>query len=429
MCRIFLTCWLVGFIALPLSSAADQSSSSVKVHIANDDDSLQSAVDQVAQRGGGVVRIGPGRFTLRNGLRLRSGVKVIGTPEKTVLVLCPGKKSALAADVRKGDTKITLVQAAGFEVGDGVALEDRAGHGFEVTTATLSECLGPSSFRLSEPAQNDYLLERGAEVKRAFSGVGGWNIKDAAVEGLTIEGNFGQDGSEYLGGCRGGGVYLFSCENVTVRNCSVRKYNGDAISFQGKCRGITIEECLCEYNANVGMHPGSGSVSCLVRKNTLRKNGYVGLFVCVGVQQVRFEENDINGNGGCGISIGFADSDNLFRGNRIINNAETGVLFRRDSKREQDGAHRNVFEGNIIRDNLGARPEKSNSRPGSAGKACVVIEGAHHGLIFRNNDFGFTQAHPGCAILHDADAQNLQLIDNRLHNVNRLSDAAPLSTR
>ena len=375
---------------------------------------LQAAIDYVANLGGGTVEIKPGRYTLRNAVQFRNNVHVIGAKD-TVLVLGPGRKTGLAKDVAKGATDITLADPAGFELGDAIAREDKAGHGFEVTTATLIARLGPKTFRISQPAESDYLLSRGAEVKHAFSGIGGWNIKNASVKGVTIEGNHGTPGSEYLGGCRGAGVYLFGCENVRVADCTVRKYNGDAISFQGKCEKITIEHCLCEDNFNVGLHPGSGSHSCVVRKNTLRNNGYVGLFVCVGVRKVLFEDNDITSNAGCGISIGFDDTDNVFRANRVTGNAETGVLFRRDSPKAEHGAHRNVFEKNLIKDNLGPRPAKSNSRPSSAGQACVVIEGAHHDLVFRDNDLGFSKAHAGSAFLLDAAVKDLRLLDNRLH--------------
>jgi len=424
---VFLACsslvgiaWAIGDEALPIRPVLHVGIEQGDLR-GSDQRVLQAAIDYLANLGGGTVRIGPGRYALRNSLRLRSGVTLVGAGEKSVLVLQPGGKTLLAADVRKGGAEITLVDASGFELGDAVALEDKAGHGFEVTTATLSERLSPRSFRLSEPAQSDYLLSRNAEVKRVCSGVAGWNVKNAAVESLSVEGNFGSEGSEYLGGCRGGGIYLFGCENVVVKNCSVRKYNGDAISFQGKCRHVTIENCLCEHNANVGMHPGSGSRECLVRKNILRNNGYVGLFVCVAVRHTQFLDNEIHDNAGCGISIGFEDSDNLFRGNRVINNAETGVLFRRDSKKAVDGAHRNVFEANVIRDNLRPRPAKSNSRPTAAGQAAVVIEGAHHGLVFRNNHFVFTKPHAGSAFLVDPEVNDLKLGNNRLHNIERLT--------
>jgi hypothetical protein len=378
---------------------------------------IQAAIDYLANLGGGTVEIAPGRYLLADAIHLRTGVKIVGAPEKTILVVGSGRKTAVTKDITKGATEITLADATGFAVGDGVFLEDQAGHGFEVTTATLVERLGPKTFRLSQPAASDYLLSRRAEVKRGFSGIDGWKVSNAAVRGVTIEGNWGQPASEYLGGCRGGGIYLHGCDQVIIEKCVVRKVNGDAISFQGKCHDVTIAECLCEDNANAGLHPGSDSHSCVVRNNIIRKNGYVGLFVCVGVKKVVFEGNEIIANGGCGVSIGFADSDNVFRANQIVNNAETGILFRRDSPEEKYGAHRNVFEKNIIRDNLGPRPAKSNSRPASASTASVVIEGSHLDLVFRDNEFSFSKPHSGPAILHDAAVKSLTLDGNRLRNL------------
>ena len=58
-----------------------------------------------------------------------------------------------------------------------------------------------------------------------------------------------------------------------------------------------------------------------------------------------------------------------------------GILFRRDSKRVEDGAHRNVFEANVIQDNLGPRPAKSNSRPSAAGKAFAPYAAHVIGLL------------------------------------------------
>lgn len=411
---------------LPFWSSADQAKPLVRVGSdqgdlrGQDQRALQAAIDYVANLGGGTVEIMPGRYVLRNALHLRSGVNIVGTPEKTILVLGTGRKTALVHDVAKGAREITLADPTGFQIGDGIFLQDQAGHGFQVTTATLIERRG-HTFRLSQPTDNDYLLARKGEVKLGCSSIGGWKIADATVDGLTIEGNWGQAGSEYLGGCRGGGIYLFGCDRVTLRRCTVRKFNGDAISFQGKCQNITIEHCLCEDNANVGLHPGSYSHSATVRHNVLRKNGYIGLFVCVGVRKVLFENNEIVANAGCGISIGFDDSDNVFRGNRIVDNAETGVLFRRDSTQAEHGAHRNLFEKNVIRDNLGPRPARSNSRPSAAGKAAVVIEGSHHDLVFRDNEFAFSQPHPGAAILHDAAAKGLQMVNNRLRNLTQPS--------
>lgn len=420
---------LLGVLALPSWTAAENAKPLVRVGIdqgdmrGKDHRVIQAALDYVGNLGGGTVELLPGRYVLGNAIHLRTGVRLLGTPEKTVLVLGPGRKTTLAKDVAKGATEITLTDAAGFDVGAAVFLQDQAGHGFEVTTATLVQRTGPTTFRLSQATEHDYLVARQGEVKLGFSGIGAWKIADAAVDGVSVEGNWGQAGSEYLGGCRGGGIYLSSSERVLIRRCTVRKFHGDAISFQQKCRNITIEECLCEDNANVGLHPGSYSHTSIVRNNTLRKNGYVGLFVCVGVRKMLFENNDILDNAGCGISIGFDDSDNIFASNRILRNAETGVLFRRDSPEAEHGAHRNVFVKNVIRDNLGPRPTRSNSRTSSAGKAAVVIEGCHNDLVFRANEFGFKEPHAGPAILHDAAVNNLVLTNNRLENITKPATA------
>ena len=421
--RVIAILFTVALVPLPIYSGKTKAILRVGIKEGdlrgNDDRVIRTAIDKMAKLGGGTVQVLPGRYQLRNAVIMRSGVRLIGTHGKTVFVLSPGRKTTLAADVAKGDTKITLTDPTGFEVGMGIFLQDSSGHGFQVTTAMLGQKVRPNSFRLSQPAVQEYLQSRSAEVKLGFSGIHCHSIHDALIDGITIEGNHGQPGSQYLGGCRGGGIYLANCSNVVVRNCTVRRYNGDAISFQKNCRNITVEHCLTEKNANVGIHQGSYSQECVVRNNTIRNNGYVGLFVCVGVRKTLFQDNLIQGNAGCGISIGFDDSDNIFRGNRVLVNAETGVLFRRDSLDPKHGAHRNVFEKNIIRDNLGPRPERSNSRPESAGKAAVVIEGVHHGLVFRDNEFSFSKKHSGSAFLCDDTSDDIKLSNNRLMNVER----------
>ncbi len=97
---------------------------------------LQAAVDYVAGIGGGTVRIGPGRYQMRNALKLRDNIHVIGVEGKTILVACDGFASPLAADGDANERQITVEDPSGFRVGDGVSIEDRDSGGFEVTTAT-----------------------------------------------------------------------------------------------------------------------------------------------------------------------------------------------------------------------------------------------------------------------------------------------------
>src|SRR5262245_8212251 len=113
---------------------------------------LQAAVDYVAGLGGGTVHIGPGRYLMRNALKLRDNIRVVGVPGQTVLVACDGFTSALTADGDANERQITLADPAGFRVGDGVAVQQQGSGGFEVTTATLTAQVGPNSFQIGRAA-------------------------------------------------------------------------------------------------------------------------------------------------------------------------------------------------------------------------------------------------------------------------------------
>jgi hypothetical protein len=367
---------------------------------------LQAAVDYVAGLGGGTVRIGPGRYQMRNALTLRDNVKVVGVPGKTVLVACDGCSRLLAADGDCNERQITVADPSSFQVGDGVAVtDDQAGGGFAVTTATITARVGPSSFRISTPLYLDYLVSNKATAALVFPVVGGWQVKNVVLEGLTIDGN--RHHSEYLDGCRAGGIYLFDCDSVTIRKCVVQEYRGDGISFQVS-RRVTIEDCATEKNGGLGLHPGSGSQYPILRRNRSVGNDQDGLFVCWRVKNGIFEQNELRDNKRDGISIGHKDTDNLFRDNIIVGNGGAGILFRKES--EAMGAHRNVFEGNRILDN-GA------SAKGDATRASVVIRGPHNDLVFRRNTIGQSGSACGPGFLVSKTARGLKSEENTYTNV------------
>jgi hypothetical protein len=378
----------------------------------SDHRALQAAVDYVAQLGGGTVHIGPGRYLMRNALHLRSGVDVVGTPGETVLAACDGFYSPLTADGDCNERQITVADSSGFRIGDGVAIQDTAAGGFMVTTATLTAQTGPNTFRISAPLYLDYMVSNKAVAKLAFPVVGGWNVKNVVVQGLSIEGN--REKTQHLNGCRGAGIYLFECEHVAIRNCGVRNYNGDGISFQVS-QHVIVEDCTVQRNGELGIHPGSGSQHPIVRRNRSLENGSDGLFVCWRVKHGLFEQNEIRGNQRAGVSIGHKDTDNVFRDNAITSNATAGVLFRRES--EAMGAHRNVFENNRILDNCNA---KTGSKSRSAA-AAVVIDGPHHDLVFRGNTIGNSKpdSGPNVGILVTGDARNLQADEKQFLNVEK----------
>ena len=372
---------------------------------------IQAAVDYVAALGGGTVRIAPGRYLLRNAVILRDNVRIIGAGDQTVLALDSGTTSPLALDGDCNQREITLQNPEGFQVGDGVAVrDDHYSGGFEVTTATLTARIDENTFAISRPLYLDYLVRRNATAARVSPAVGGWNVKNAAVEAITVEGN--ASNTPELNGCRGGGIYLFECEHVTIRGCTVRDYHGDGISFQVS-QYVRVENCTAENNTGIGIHPGSGSQHPVVADSRCRGNGSDGLFVCWRVQHGLFANNRIDQNRRAGISIGHKDCDNRFVGNTIVSNSGVGVLFRNES--EAMGAHRNVFEKNRILDN--ALNEKG--RP-----AAVLILGPHHDLVFRDNEIGrSTSDAPGQAgIIASEQAAGLIADENQFINVSRPVD-------
>jgi parallel beta-helix repeat protein len=247
------------------------------------------------------------------------------------------------------------------------------------------------------------MVQNGASARLAFPVVGGYGVKNASVEGLVIDGNRGR--TKFLNGCRGGGIYLFECEDIAMRNCVVRGYNGDGISFQVS-QGVTIEGCTVEGCAGIGLHPGSGSGRPVVRGNRSSGNDGDGMYVCWRVKNGVFEENVIEGNKGNGISIGHKDTDNVFRRNRVNGNGGDGLLFREES--EAMAAHRNVFEENEFLDNGGGRADRYPVR----------ILGHTHDLVLRNNRIGHSQGRArGSAFRVGPDVKGLKLEKNALLNV------------
>jgi parallel beta-helix repeat protein len=233
-------------------------------------------------------------------------------------------------------------------VGDGVAIwDDRAG-GFHTTVVRITGRNG-NTFSISLPLNADCLVSQKARAATVFPVVSGYHVENARVESLTVSGD--RSANEHLNGCRGAGIFLYRCPGAVILKCTSRDFNGDGISFQ-QCNDVTIEDCIAEGNASLGIHPGSGSQRPVVRNCTARRNGEDGLFLCWRVKFGRFENNLLEENGRFGISIGHKDTDNFIARNRVRANVEDGIRFRNEPAYQ--AAHRNRLEENVIEDNGGA---------------------------------------------------------------------------
>lgn len=338
------------------------------VIVGRDNRALQAAVDYVAALGGGLVEIGPGEYLMHDSLHLRTNVTVRGTRGKTVLRKADGVQTRLELDGDFGEQQITVSDPTGFEVGRGVAIwDDRAG-GFHTTVARITGRRG-RTFSIDKPLMSDCMVRDNASAATVFPVVSGYDLRGARVEDLVIEGN--KDNNVSLNGCRGAGIFLYRGFGTVIQNCIVRNYDGDGISFQ-QSNDVSVLDCVCEGNENLGFHPGSGSQRPTVRNSVARKNGNDGLFLCWRVRHGLFEDNLLEDNGRFGISIGHKDSDNLLQRNRVFRNGQAGIFFRNETFGM--AAHRNHLKDNVIEDN-GAK---------SSG-AGIRIRGETDGLIFENN--------------------------------------------
>jgi hypothetical protein len=348
---------------------------------------LQGAVDYVASLGGGTVEVGPGVYEMRDSLHLRNNVTVRGSGPETILRQAGGTTAKLVLDGDYGEEQITISTEADtspFAVGSGVAIWDERAGGFHVTVCTLTagpldptvpeERLG-RTFSLSAPMYADYLVKRGAVAATTYPVISGYHVAGARVERLAIDGNRAHNAP--LGGCRGGGIFLFRSHGAVIQDCVVRDYNGDGISFQTS-HDVRVERCEISACAQLGLHPGSGSQRPVIVDCYSHDNGSIGLFLCWRVRGGLFERNRLERNGRTGISIGHKDTDNLFVENVSVGNGRYGVLFRDESA--PMAGHRNRFVACTIEGNA--------TDPAAGEGSDVHVDGGTTGVVFERCTIG-----------------------------------------
>ncbi|MBM3474165.1 MAG: hypothetical protein FJX75_12930 [Armatimonadetes bacterium] len=66
--------------------------------VGSDHLALQAAVEYITRLGGGTVRVLPGRFEMGNSLFVRSGLRIVGSGEETILRKCTSAATKLTDD-------------------------------------------------------------------------------------------------------------------------------------------------------------------------------------------------------------------------------------------------------------------------------------------------------------------------------------------
>lgn len=307
---------------------------------------LQAAVDYVARLGGGTVKILPGTYRLRNSVYLQSKVRLSGSGAASLLIKEPSSSTTLAADSDWFDQEITLADATGFEVGDGVCLRARKGKeksaGEDIAKRTLIARTA-NRFKLDRPLRENFWQLRDAKVSTLFPILSGEFVTDIAIENLTLDGN--REKNDNLDGNFAGCIFLQDCARVSIRGVTARNFNGDGISFQ-ICHDVVLEDCAALNNAQLGIHAGSGSQRPIMRGNRIEGNS-VGLFFCWGVKYGLAEKNTLIGNA-VGVSIGHRDTDNLVQDNVILRSTRVGILFRPELGKGFTGDRNRIQHNRIV---------------------------------------------------------------------------------
>jgi len=332
-------------VAQPTSRIVTIAQSGPADVVGSDSESLQKAANLL--RPGDVLSIGAGTYAMENSLFVPSGVTVRGVPGKTILRKARGVESPLTDDADYGDTFLAVAEPEKFHTGMGVTIvDDTLKTGWDISVTSIAS-IKPPYVIVNPMTVRDYdRRQHHARMVSTFPILCAIDAANIVLEDLIVDGN--RTENDYIDGCRGGAIYMYRVRNVTVRRCTARNYNGDGISFQIS-DSVHVIDSESYGHAGYGIHPGTGSVSSLVKDCRMHDNGDIGLFLCWRVRHGRFENNVIENNGHYGISIGHKDTDNEFVGNTIAHNGLTGVYFRKETA--ENSGSRNVFRNNKVLNN------------------------------------------------------------------------------
>ena len=253
---------------------------------------IQAAVDYVARKGGGTVRVLPGTYRMRDSVFLQSRVRILGSGTDSVLFKEPSATSKLIADGDHWHQEVTLADPGGFRVGDGVRLvaKDPYGKGTNIVQRTLIASSG-HRFKLDRRLEERFHLGGDPQIATNFSLLQCTNVTDVTIENITIDGNKAHNEMIDEGAFDDGSIRLDDSHRITVRGVTVRDFYCDGIVW-GISHDVVVEQCHLHDGARLAIHSGSGSQRSIVRGNRVQRSAE-GIYFCWGAQHGLYEKNVI----------------------------------------------------------------------------------------------------------------------------------------
>jgi polygalacturonase len=360
---------------------------------------IQAAIDYVARKGGGTVRILPGSYRFRNSIFLQSRVRLLGSGADSLLIKEPSATTKIIIDGDHWDQEVTLADPKGFQVGDGVRLvaKDPYGKGTNIIQRTLIAAAG-NCFKLDQRLSERFHLSGEPQIATNFALIQGTSVADVVIENLALDGNKAANQMLDKGAFDDGAIRLDESNRITVRGVTVRQFYCDGIVW-GISHDVRVEDCRLHDGARLALHSGSGSQRSIVRGNRVHHCAE-GVYFCWGAQHGLYEKNVIEE---CtyGMTLGHSDCDNLIRDNDIRKSGEAGIKLRGGNR--AFGPHRNRIEKNRIVDSGGDKG------------VAIDITGETESVVIVKNDLRETRAPASrIGIRIAAEARNTRCEDNRI---------------
>jgi hypothetical protein len=360
---------------------------------------IQAAVDYVARRGGGTVRVLPGTYRLRNSIFLQSNVRLVGSGTDSVLFKEPSVTTKITVDGDHWDQEITVADPSGFEVGDGVRLvsKDPYDKGINIAQRTLIATRG-NRFKLDRRLEERFHLEGEPQIATNFALIQCTGVAQVIIENIAVDGDKANNEMLDKGAFDDGSIRLDESNRITVRDVTVRNFYCDGIVW-GISHDVLVENCHVHDGARLALHSGSGSQRSIVRGNRMQHSAE-GIYFCWGAQHGLYEKNVIE-DCNYGMTFGHSDSDNLIRDNDIRRSGEAGIHFRGGNK--AFAPHRNRIEGNRIVD--------SGTEKGVA----IEINGETESVTVIKNELRETRKPLSrIGILIGAETRDIRCVDNEI---------------
>ena len=215
---------------------------------------VQAAVDSVARWGGGTVKSFPAPSAFATPSTSRAMFASWAAEQDSVITKEPSALARLAEDADWFDQEITLVDARGFEIGDGICIQakDASMGTLKFIKRTLVARSG-NRFKLDRALRENAFLAVDPKVETLFPLFSGEFIANIAVEDLVLDGN--KANNTKLDGNFAGCVWLQDCIHITLRELTARNYHGDGLSWQIS-HDVLVENCHSHGPHRLRLPPG-----------------------------------------------------------------------------------------------------------------------------------------------------------------------------